>query len=137
MERWTQEELEKTDNLTFAIAILNERRNRLNPYSPLSVKLAAAAKELEEIKDEKLRFLSRICSKGAGARKEEKAPRYTVELTSDAFEYPYIIRDNTVPVGKNGEYFSINGTCALFETEEDARECAERLNAEEDLHERA
>lgn len=71
MDRWTQEELEKTDDLEFAVAILNERRNKLNPYSPLSTKLAAAARAIEEIRGEKLRFLSRICRMETG--REEQA----------------------------------------------------------------
>lgn len=61
MDRWTQEKLERTDDLSFAIAILNERKSSLNPYSPLSMKLNAATKAIEDIRDEKDRFLRRIC----------------------------------------------------------------------------
>ena len=71
MDRWTQEELERTDDLSFAIAILNERRNKLNPYSPLSMKLATAAKTIEEIREEKERFLSRICKPGTEKEAQE------------------------------------------------------------------
>lgn len=33
---------------------------------------------------------------------EKQTPHYTVELTSDAFADPFIIRDNTVPYGEDG-----------------------------------
>lgn len=39
MKRWTIEDLEKTTDLKFAACILNERREGLNPYTPLSQKL--------------------------------------------------------------------------------------------------
>ena len=55
MSKWTMEQLNNTDNLLFAISILNERRNKLNPYSPLAEKLAATAREIEKIRGEKLR----------------------------------------------------------------------------------
>lgn len=61
MERWTMEELENTDDISFAISILSQRRNGLNPYSPLSMKLAQTIATLENIKDEKDRYLRRIC----------------------------------------------------------------------------
>ncbi len=70
MDRWTQDELNNTDNLLFAVSILNERRNKLNPYSPLATKLAAAAREIEEIRGAKLRFLSAISRQETGG--EEK-----------------------------------------------------------------
>lgn len=60
MDRWTIEELEKIDDIEFAVAILNERRNRLNPYSPLSTKLRESANTLTMIRAEKERFLARI-----------------------------------------------------------------------------
>lgn len=60
MERWTMEQLERTDDLDFAICILNERRNRLNPYSPLAMKLGKAVNAIGNIKAEKDAFLSRI-----------------------------------------------------------------------------
>ena len=71
MDRWTQDDLERTDNLLFAVAILNERKNRLNPYSPLSMKLSAAAKEIEGIRWEKQRFMSRICRQETGGEEQE------------------------------------------------------------------
>lgn len=60
MDRWTIEELEKIDDIDFAVAILNERRNRLNPYSPLSTKLRETVNTLTMIRAEKERFLGRI-----------------------------------------------------------------------------
>ena len=74
MDRWTQDELNNTDNLLFAVSILNERRNKLNPYSPLATKLAAAAREIEEIRAETQKFLLRvrgINAKYAGEKQEE------------------------------------------------------------------
>ena len=41
MEKWTIELLKNTDNIDFAICILNERKNKLtNIYSPLSKKIS-------------------------------------------------------------------------------------------------
>jgi hypothetical protein len=53
MDRWTMQQLKDTDDLTFAIAILNERRNKLNPYSPLAEKLKATVRTIEKIKESK------------------------------------------------------------------------------------
>lgn len=56
MKRWTTKELENTGDLTFAICILNERRNSLaNPYSPLAQKLSKAVRTLEDIQAEQAR----------------------------------------------------------------------------------
>ena len=52
MDRWTMRELKETDDITFAICILNERRRGLTPYSPLGMKLSEAAHTLSEIKAE-------------------------------------------------------------------------------------
>ncbi len=60
MDRWTMKELKETDDITFAICILNERRRTLTPYSPLGMKLAEAAHTLSNIKAEKDRYLARI-----------------------------------------------------------------------------
>lgn len=37
----------------------------------------------------------------APAEEEKQPPHYTVELTSDAFADPFIIRDNTVPYNES------------------------------------
>lgn len=47
MDRWTMRELKETDDITFAIQILYERRKGLTPYSPLGMKLAEAADRQE------------------------------------------------------------------------------------------
>ncbi|MCD8239379.1 MAG: hypothetical protein LUC92_08605 [Clostridiales bacterium] len=52
MDRWTMRELKETDDISFAICILNERKKGLTPYSPLGVKIGEAVKTLSEIKQE-------------------------------------------------------------------------------------
>ena len=48
---WTIEQMKEMDDLSFAIAILNERRNKLtNVYSPLSIKLTKSIQALERLK---------------------------------------------------------------------------------------
>ena len=59
--------------------------------------------------------------------------RYTVELTSDAFADPFIIRDNTVPYGEDGQYYDVDGIYQTFETEEEAQEYADTLNSAENI----
>ena len=54
--------------------------------------------------------------------------RYTVEQTSDAFADPFIIRDNTVPEGQDGQYYDVGGVYQTFGTEEEAQEYADDLN---------
>ena len=58
----------------------------------------------------------------APAEEEKQTPHYTVELTSDAFADPFIIRDNTVPDGQDGQYYDVDGIYQTFETEEEAQE---------------
>lgn len=48
-------------------------------------------------------------------------PHYTVEQTSDAFADPFIIRDNFVPEGRDGQYYSVGGIYQTFESEEAAQ----------------
>lgn len=52
---WTIKQMKEMGDLEFAIAILNERAERLNPYAPLSKRIAKAVKTLEKLKaaDEK------------------------------------------------------------------------------------
>lgn len=40
--RWTIEELKRTDDLMFAMCILSERREKLNQEAPLAKKIAKA-----------------------------------------------------------------------------------------------
>ncbi len=56
MNKWTKKQLEELDNITFAIAILNERRqSTTNPYSLLNQKISSAICELEKIKAERMK----------------------------------------------------------------------------------
>lgn len=63
MDRWTMEQMQNTDDITFAIAILNERRSKLTRYSPLALKLQEAESTLHEIHDAALRFLEEASAK--------------------------------------------------------------------------
>ena len=63
----------------------------------------------------------------------QTTPRYTVEQTSDAFADPFIIRDNTVPEGRDGQYYDVDGIYQTFETEEEAQEYADTLNSAEHI----
>ena len=62
---------------------------------------------------------------------EKAAPRYIVEQTSDAFADPFIIRDNSMPEGQDGQYYDVGGIYQTFETEEKAQEYADTLNSAE------
>ena len=64
---------------------------------------------------------------------EKQTTHYTVELTSDAFADPFIIRDNTVPYGEDGQYYDVDGIYQTFETEEEAQEYADTLNSAENI----
>lgn len=60
MDRWTQAELKSTDNISFAIQILYERRKGLNPYAPLYQKISEAVSELADIREEKQKYIAGI-----------------------------------------------------------------------------
>ena len=64
---------------------------------------------------------------------EKQTPHYTVELTFDAFADPFIIRDNTVPYGEDGQYYDVDGIYQTFETEEEAQEYDDTLNSAENI----
>ena len=64
---------------------------------------------------------------------EKDTPHYTVEQTSDAFADPFIIRDNTIPEGRDGQYYDVDGIYQTFETEEEAQEYADTLNSAEHI----
>lgn len=68
-------------------------------------------------------------------KEEKETPHYTVEQTSDAFADPFIIRDNTVPEGQDGQYYDVDGIYQTFETEEEAQEYADTLNSAEHITE--
>lgn len=71
-DRWTMDELKNTDDLTFSISILSQRRNSLNPYSPLSMKLNKAISTLENIKFEIDRFISSISAPAPEPENEQE-----------------------------------------------------------------
>ena len=64
MERWTIKELRNTDDLSFAIQILNERRKGLNPYAPLYGKISQTVNTLTRIRTEQI-------TQGAAAPEKE------------------------------------------------------------------
>ncbi len=51
MSRWTVDQLDNTDDLAFIISILNERINKLGPYSPLAKKINRARRNIEELRE--------------------------------------------------------------------------------------
>lgn len=59
---------------------------------------------------------------------EDEPPRYMVELTSDAYDEPFIIRDNTVPDMQDGRYYEVEDIYQTYMTEDDAQAVADRLN---------
>ena len=50
MNKWMINELNKTDDITFTMSILSERRAELNPNAPLAQKITAALITLEKIR---------------------------------------------------------------------------------------
>lgn len=52
MDRWTIQQLNETKDIDFAIAILNERRKKVNPYAPLGEKFARTISTLENLRDD-------------------------------------------------------------------------------------
>ncbi len=67
------------------------------------------------------------------AEQSEDTPHYTVELTSDAFAAPFIIRNNAAPEGTQEQYYDVDGIYQTFETEEEAQEYADTLNSAEHI----
>jgi len=51
VNRWTIKELKDTDDITFAMCILSERREGLNQEAPLAKKLRSAYHTLDELKN--------------------------------------------------------------------------------------
>ena len=51
MNKWTIKQLDEMDYLLFTISILNERLNKLNPYTPLAEKLQQSVARLNKIRD--------------------------------------------------------------------------------------
>ena len=71
--------------------------------------------------------------KGITVASNRAVPHYTVEQTSDAFADPFIIRDNSIPEGQDGQYYDVGGIYQTFETEEEAQEYADTLNSAENI----
>ena len=71
MDRWTHEELKNTDDISFAIQILYERRKSLNPYAPLYGKISQAVNTLAMIREEKEKFIVKI-THGASEMPKER-----------------------------------------------------------------
>ena len=67
------------------------------------------------------------------AEQSEDKPHYTVEMTSDAFADPFIIRNNAAPEGTQEQYYDVGGIYQTFETEEEAQEYADTLNSAEHI----
>ena len=59
---------------------------------------------------------------------EDESPRYGVELTSDAWEQPFIIRDNTMPDDDMDRYHHTEDTYLTYDTEDEAQAVADQLN---------
>lgn len=93
MERWTMQELEQTDDISFAISVLNKRRRELNPYSPLSIKLKSAEATLEKIKEATTRYLGDLAAVGCGENPQEVLEDGT-DLSGCDDETKAIILDN-------------------------------------------
>ncbi len=71
------------------------------------------------------------------AEQSEDTPRFTVEQTSDAFDEPFIIRDNNVVSDtQDGRYYDIDGIYQTFDSEEEAQEYADTLNSAEHITKR-
>ena len=64
-----------------------------------------------------------------------KIPRFTVELTSDAFADPFIIRDNHSPFTDLERYYSEGDFYLTFEDEEEAQQYADKLNQQAEKRE--
>jgi N12 class adenine-specific DNA methylase/adenine-specific DNA methylase len=58
----------------------------------------------------------------------DETERYTVEQTSDAWEPPFIVRDNTIPDDDMDRYHHTEDTYLTYDTEEEAKTAADRLN---------
>lgn len=61
----------------------------------------------------------------------DETERYTVEQTSDAWEQPFIVRDNTIPDEDKDRYHHTEDSYITYDTEEEAQAAADRLNGTE------
>lgn len=116
MGRWTKKELEQIDNITFAMAILNERRQSTsNPYSLLNQKISKVVRELEKIKEQRI---ADSFHKDAGITisdivKVLEAAHSRYEFTPDGaitYYYEKYSTDRTrIEIGDDGNSISVEG----------------------------
>jgi hypothetical protein len=99
-------ELKETDDITFAIAILHERRKTLTPYSPLGMKLAEAAHTLSEIKSEKDKYLAQLSA--VCARPEATGEQgNNVEVLEDITDLSSCDEETKAQILENAEKLSM------------------------------
>lgn len=83
-DRYTKKEMEKLDDIDFAICILNDRRNKCtNFYSLLSQRLQKAVlglRELRELKNQKEKIINLIEEKMKEHNEQEHCTDYDVAL---------------------------------------------------------
>lgn len=97
MRRWTINEMNGMDDLTFAIAILNERGNGLNYYSPLAQKIASAKRTLELLRETQQTPDGMLC---CGQRTDGKGWAYGYFVMD---ERPVIVESLACEIGADGK----------------------------------
>lgn len=114
---------EKMESLSFGrehfIPFLEQHTELTPEDETLLAEIMAAEKEWFRVPEE--------------AEQPEDEPHYTVEMTSDAFADPFIIRNNAAPEGTQEQYYDVDGIYQTFETEEEAQEYADTLNSAEHI----
>jgi len=78
-------DLEKTDDLDFAVCILNERKADLNAYSPLSVKLSRAISTIQSIKGERDKYMARLAEERDRFFESITGERSTRNMTEEEY----------------------------------------------------
>ena len=80
-DRYTKKEMEKLDDIDFAICILNDRRNKCtNFYSLLSQRLQKSVLGLRELKNQKEKIINLIEEKMKEHNEQEHCTDYDVAL---------------------------------------------------------
>ena len=123
------DDLEVGETKEDAIAKINDDLANPEIVQSYVEQLLEWAEELED--DEQKEVCQQLIDDLAPLVSAERTPHYTVEQTSDAFADPFIIRDNAVPEGRDGQYYDVGGIYQTFETEEEAQEYADALNKTE------
>lgn len=115
MNKWTKKQLEELDNITFAITILNERRqSTTNPYSFLNRKINKAIAELEEIKRKNIISNTGKIKKATYTSVWDKATKITTNCkvnmeTKEVFDIEMSDSDMEAFDTLNYEYITIDG----------------------------